>query len=1056
VSRLVLATDRTIITAAFNRPIIGGQLHIQLSGAKMYSTKTGEQRKQSKALRIGSVSASLMRGETMAMNARRLVVSLVLLALVCNVSVLAGRKPSTAAEAYALVSLKHETEGPLTRILIESSAPPLYTVFRPTDRLIVVDLPGGEASRLSHEYSVNSSLVESIVVRQSRVGGDSAAGRSVARIEVSVRSGSRDRSTLNGNTLVLEISPSMTSTSATAKADRATTADAKDAKRASQTNAANQEVSGVMMYSAPVGSRRATPSGTESALESVKPRPSDLKPASLIRAVRPEASGAGVRIVVDTDGTAQFKDFVLPNPWRIVVDINGVRSVMGSKTINVDAASVERLRVGQPTPSVVRIVLDTKSKVSYRVVREGATLVIVVGDADSSRDESSKAKNDLKAQQDSQPATAGRQQKPEVRVAGDRIENKNETRKPADQGVIETITTSNLIAQNGSQSSGQRVTAQPNKALPLPSQPAVQPSSGKPSVQPGPPAVNRSVMDVQRSAQPNTSNQVPRRSDLAFCDPGYVGGMISFDLRAGVDIRDMLRFISQQYGVNFIVDKSVSAVPVDIRVTDIPWNHVMESVLRANRLGAVCESNGRIIRIATLSAVKEEEEQQRAIVEEKAKQIPLVTTIIHLKYARATGALGSQAGGKSGGSSGGSGGGGGATGGKGTLLSIVDSRLSPRGRTEVDSRTNSLIITDLPEYTKVIEEMIAKLDRPEPQVEIEARIVIANRNFLRDVGVELAGGAGGEPGARTRRAGVFETTPAQFADGGLKAGTGSSAGSGSGGAAGGGGSAGTPGTAADSSKNPLGSNLLGPLADTALRAGVANTVLSLTTGAIGTGILSLALSASETKGQIRTIASPRITTTDNKTAEIVNGVQIPVQTVSNNTITTTFVTAALRLEITPQIIVENGQVLMHVVAENNTVNFALAGQFNNGTPGINTQMAETTVLVEDGGTTVMGGINIDTEGHSMNRTPGVSRIPLLGELFKKRSTRRETDEILFFLTPRIVRTDGSVGPRVPQRSSVEGMPNPNAPQRAIVTPAPAGSDHKLFPPVTAASGKSGQ
>jgi type IV pilus assembly protein PilQ len=1044
----VLVKDRTIITAAFNRPVTGAQLHIQLSGEKMYSTKSGEQRNQSKALRIGSVTASIMRGETMAMIARRLVVSLVLLALVCNVSVLAGVNSSTAAEAFALVSLKHETEGPLTRILIESSAPPLYTVFRPTDRLIVVDLPGGEASRLAHEYSVKSSLVDSIVVRQSRVGGNTAAGRSVTRIVVSVRAGSRDRSTVNGNTLVLEISPSVTATPAAAKVEKDTAAETKNAKRASQTRSDNKEVSGVMMYSAPAR--------TVSAPESVKPRPSDLKPATLIRSVRPEAAGGAVRIVVDTDGTAQFKDFVLPNPWRIVVDITGVRSVMGNKIINVDSASVERLRVGQPSPSVVRIVLDTKSKVSYRVVREGAALVIVVGDAGSSRDESAKLKVDLKAQQDSKPVNAGPQHKPEVKVAGDRIENKSDSKKPA-QGVIETITTSNLIAQN--QSGSQRVTPQPNKALPLPSQPAAQPSSGKPAIQTAQPAVNRSVMDVQRSSQPNTLTQAPKRSDLAFCEPSYVGGMISFDLRAGVDIRDMLRFISQQYGVNFILDKSVGPVPVDIRVTDIPWNHVMESVLRANRLGAVCESNGRIIRIATLSAVKEEEEQQRAIVEEKAKQIPLVTTIIHLKYARATGSLGSSGAGKSGGSSGGASGGG-TAGGKGSLLSIVDSRLSPRGRTEVDSRTNTLIITDLPEYTKVIEEMIAKLDRPEPQVEIEARIVIANRNFLRDVGVELAGGAGGEPGAtKARRAGVFETTPAQFSGGNLAAGTGSSSGGGSGNANGGAGSAGSPGAAADTSKNPLGSNLLGPLADTALRAGVANTVLALTTGAIGTGILSLALSASETKGQIRTIASPRITTTDNKTAEIVNGVQIPVQTVSNNTITTTFVTAALRLEITPQIIVENGQVLMHVVAENNTVNFALAGQFNNGTPGINTQMAESTVLVDDGGTTVMGGINIDTEGHSMNRTPGVSRIPLLGELFKKRSTRRETDEILFFLTPRIVRNDGSVGPRVPQRSSVEGMPNPSAPQRAVVAPAPSDNkqDPKTVPAaVTAASGKAGQ
>ncbi|HWP44316.1 MAG TPA: hypothetical protein VNO14_13815, partial [Blastocatellia bacterium] len=159
-----------------------------------------------------------------------------------------------------------------------------------------------------------------------------------------------------------------------------------------------------------------------------------------------------------------------------------------------------------------------------------------------------------------------------------------------------------------------------------------------------------------------------------------------------------------------------------------------------------------------------------------------------------------------------------------------------------------------------------------------------------------------------------------------------------------------------------------------------------------------------------------------------------------NTVTTTFVTAALRLEITPQIIEETGEVLMHVVAENNTVNFNLANQFNNGTPGINTQSAESIVRIADGGTTVMGGINIDNEGHSMTRTPGISRIPLLGELFKRRSTNRQFDEILFFITPRIVRQDGTVGPRhtAPQRSSVEGgAPSQLGPQRAA-TPAANG------------------
>lgn len=980
------------------------------------------------------------------MMARRLVLSLVLLTLVGNASVFAGSNASGSnasgkTQAFDLVSLKHETVGPLTRILIETSAPPLYTIFRPTDRLIVVDLPGAEASRLASQYSVKSALVESIMVHASH------AGRAVARIEVGVRAGAHDRSTVNGNTLVIEISPDGKASAAKLSKDSANGDDAKkDAKPATMKSAnPRATLPGVTVYSAPVASK-SSPTATEPAPEKVAVKPSDLRPATMIRAVRSEAADGAVRIVVDTDGTAQYKAFVLPDPWRIVIDVTGVRSAFGNKTTVVGAALVDRFRVGQPSSNVVRIVLDTKSKVPYHVERDGQSLVITVGNSASSYRENAKPQTDATAQAAGTKDAAASQHKPEVKVAGDRIENKSADNK-SDQNAKDAIVPSNLLAQN-TQSSGQKVSSQPNRSLPLPTPPATQPGSAKSTgTQPGQPGVTRSVMDVQRPSQLNSGAQAQKRLETAFCDPTFVGGLISFDLRSGVDIRDMLRFISQQYGVNFIVDKSVTQVPVDIRVTDRPWNQVMDSVLRANRLGAVCENSG-IIRIATLAAVKEEEEQTRAIAEEKAKQVPLVTKIIHLKYARAAGALGSSGSGASGQGGGGggggmSGGGGGATG-QGSLMAIVNSRLSSRGRIETDLRTNSLVVTDLPEYTVVIEDMISKLDRPEPQVEIETRIVIASRNFLRDIGSELAGGALGKNG----RTGLFETTPAQFNGGAISPG---GAGSGSSGASSGS-SSGSGSGSSSGTTTGLGKNLVGPFADNSLRAAVANSVLSLTTGAIGTGILSMALSASETKGQIRTIASPRVTTTDNKTAEIINGVQIPVQTVSNNTITTTFVTAALRLEITPQIIEENGQVLMRVVAENNSVDFSLANQFNNGTPGIDTQSVQSTVLVADGGTTVMGGINIDSEGHTINRTPGVSRIPLLGELFKHRSTRRDSNEILFFVTPRIVRNDGTMGPRLPQRSSVEGMPNPGV----AVVPAAKDSKTQVAPATTAVVPKSGQ
>ncbi|HLF83196.1 MAG TPA: AMIN domain-containing protein, partial [Blastocatellia bacterium] len=453
----------------------------------------------------------------MAMIARRLVVSLMLLALVSNVSVFAGLNAGARAEAFALVSLKHETEGLLTRILIESSAPPLYTVFRSTDRLIVIDLPGGEASKLEPEYSVKSALVESITVRQSRVGG-SPAGRAMARIEVSVRADARDRSTVNGNTLVLEVTPDTKPARAGARLEKNTAVEAKDAKRVSETHN-GAAAPGVMVYSAPVA-KSSTPASAGPAPERVKPRPSDLKPATLIRGFRSEAAGGAVRIVIDADGAAQYKDFVLPNPWRIVVDITGVRSAFGNKTTVVGAGLVERFRVGQPSPNVVRLVLDTKSKVSYRVVREGEALVITIGDPSGSREDSPTPKVEVKAEQNPVKDAAAPQAKPEVRVAGDRVENKTDSKKPAEPAK-DPLATENLLAQAGGQSAPPRVTPQPNRALPLPSQPTSQPGAAKSAAQPAQPSVIRSATDVQRS-QSNPAGQVPKRGEIAFCDPGYV------------------------------------------------------------------------------------------------------------------------------------------------------------------------------------------------------------------------------------------------------------------------------------------------------------------------------------------------------------------------------------------------------------------------------------------------------------------------------------------------------------------------------------------------------
>src|SRR4029453_8937056 len=436
---------------------------------------------------------------------------------------------------------------------------------------------------------------------------------------------------------------------------------------------------------------------------------------------------------------------------------------------------------------------------------------------------------------------------------------------------------------------------------------------------------------------------------------------------------------------------------VTVNVQEVPWNVALEAVLKANRLGI--EVNGNILRVAINEVLAKESATQKVINDSRLDASPLVTEFIRLNYARASGTL-AQAAGSTGAFSGGStnlsfsgGAGGDATGGSGDqgLLPIISRRLSRRGSIEVDGRSNTLIITDVKENIDSIRQLVAILDQPEPQVEIETRIVIAQRNFSRDLGAQLSMGV---VGLNRGSLGNISTLPAS-----------GSTGSGSGGS---GGSGGGSGTTLASGPNPY--SVFGGLGNTAmplndLRAAAANTVIGLTTGLIGTAQISLLVSAAESRGEVKTVATPRITALNNRPAQIESGSQIPVQTTQaaggTAVVTTTFVSVPLRLSITPQI-TDAGTVVLRVTIENNTVNTGIAV---GGVPGTDTQRMQTEVLVPDGGTTVMGGVLADTEGEAQQRTPGLASIPVVGNLFKRKLTTRQNSEILFFITPHIYRPD---------------------------------------------------
>ena len=530
------------------------------------------------------------------------------------------------------------------------------------------------------------------------------------------------------------------------------------------------------------------------------------------------------------------------------------------------------------------------------------------------------------------------------------------------------------------------------------------------------------------SADPAQSRPTPTPADgpaqtaqttqgAQFGQPGFVGEPINLNV-VNADIRDILNYIPEQYGVNFVVDASVTRVPVTINVTDVPWNFALDSILKANRLGV--EVNGNILRVATLGVLKdeakiraEEEAARTALRAAQLENAPLVTEFIRLHYARASGSLASAASGADGFVGGGSSSAGAGSGGDSGILPIIARRLSRRGGIEVDSRSNTLIVTDVRENIEAVRRLVQLLDQPEPQVEIETRIVVANRSFSRDLGVQLSAsllnpsrGAG-----ITFGNGPNGTTPLNR--GGLPGGF--------------------PGT---------------PSPAPGLGASDPTTVIGLTTGIFGTAQIGALITAAESKGQAKVVATPRVTALNNRSAQIESGAQIPIVTPQVGggggaaIFTTTFVSVPLRLSITPQI-TDAGTVILRVTMENNTVNRTIINAL--GTPGIDTQRMQTEVLVPDGGTTVVGGVLNDRETDTQNRTPGLSNIPVLGNLFKRKSITRNTDEILFFITPRIYRPDY-------QGRRVESEPATGTRSVTIPQPVPLGNPSTNTPATSIPAG----
>jgi type IV pilus assembly protein PilQ len=277
-----------------------------------------------------------------------------------------------------------------------------------------------------------------------------------------------------------------------------------------------------------------------------------------------------------------------------------------------------------------------------------------------------------------------------------------------------------------------------------------------------------------------------------------------------------------------------------------------------------------------------------------------------------------------------------------------------------------VIISDLPDRLTIASDLINTLDKPQPQVEIEARIVQANKNYARQLGIQWGFNGKVDPS-------LGNTTNLAFPNNGSLGGRLGAQGP-------------TGGTQVPTAVN--------------LGAPAPTSAVGLALGSInGAFNLDFALTAAETSGNLRVLSTPRVSAQNNMEAEITQGVQIPIQTVANNTVTVSFRDAALTLKVTPQI-TASGTVIMKIALENAQPDFSRSV---NGIPPINTQRANTQVLVNDGQTTVIGGIFVSQEQSLKDQTPGLAQIPLIKWLFQRNQVSDQSTELLIFITPKISR-----------------------------------------------------
>ena len=454
--------------------------------------------------------------------------------------------------------------------------------------------------------------------------------------------------------------------------------------------------------------------------------------------------------------------------------------------------------------------------------------------------------------------------------------------------------------------------------------------------------------------------------------PGYSGEKLSLNFQ-NIEVRALLQVIADFTNFNVVTSDTVTGT-VTLRLKDVPWDQALDIIMQAKGLGL--RKNGNVLWIAPKDELSAKEQVELEARKKIADLEPVRTQSFQLNYTKAeevakglTGQTTSQ--------------GGGAGAGGNTVNTRI---LSPRGSVIFETRTNQLFVSDIPSKLEEVQAIIAKIDIPVRQVLIEARIVEADDTFGRALGVKLGGSdlrgvQGGIPGWGVG-GGNYVTV-----GGGYNAVNGQT-----------GQSPSTDVNAVNTTTGRYNNQFVNLPANVANLGGsqAATFALSLFS-ASANRFLNLELSALEADGKGKIVSSPRVVTADQIKAVIEQGEEIPYQVATSSGATSIqFKKASLKLEVVPQITPEGNVILTVDVAKDSRGTATTAG------PAINTKHVNTQVLVENGGTVVLGGIFTQEERNDVNKVPLLGDIPVVGNLFKNTVRSSNKTELLVFITPKVV------------------------------------------------------